>query len=279
MCGCVWLMHDASLWWITTQVAQVLKVNELLRAINAIKQVEVGWCELWSAGKLQIDCCRPNTLYHHQSRSLTSTSVPVIGRLSPQIWDMTQVVGCSLATGFTPRWLAQRSPRPTLSSSVMETPLYSTSLHHAWDLQLQPGLLLVDVRSCMYVVVSFCVSLHIPLVLGYFFSLVSLTVTPMSVGVWLWLPALIFLNRTLSTMLCACVCMYVCVSCACILMVSPVGWMVLMLAFTLFLILWQKLFLSPLHCKVSFIESLTRCCTNVKELFLLVTVTHWLHKT
>lgn len=26
--------------------------------------------------------------------------------LCPQIWDMTQVVGCSLATGFSSRWLA-----------------------------------------------------------------------------------------------------------------------------------------------------------------------------
>lgn len=44
----------------------------------------------------------------------------------------------------------------------METPLYSISSHHAWDLQLRPGLLLVNVRACVFVRVFTVQPLSIP---------------------------------------------------------------------------------------------------------------------
>lgn len=93
----------------------------------------------------------------------------LVGCLSPQIWDMTQVVGCSLATGFSPRWLAKASTQwphwPFIcsahSSNVMETPLYSTAPLHAWDLQLQQGF--CSVNACVCACVRECVraALHI----------------------------------------------------------------------------------------------------------------------
>lgn len=36
----------------------------------------------------------------------------LIDSFFPQIWDMTQVVGCSIATGFSPRWLTPAPDRP-----------------------------------------------------------------------------------------------------------------------------------------------------------------------
>lgn len=38
----------------------------------------------------------------------------LIDSFFPQIWDMTQVVGCSIATGFSPRWLTPPLPPSAL---------------------------------------------------------------------------------------------------------------------------------------------------------------------
>ena len=134
----------------------------------------------------------------------------------------------------------------------METHLYSVSLHHSWDLQLKPGLPLLNVwvHECVCACVCVCVcvvtaDLHISFASHKKFifnsancqSSIKVCVTAS------WLFALIR-NRTLSTM----VCVYMC---ACIVMIPPMGGMVLILVFTLYkyfrCFFWQRSFFNYLR--------------------------------
>lgn len=149
----------------------------------------------------------------------------------------------------------------------METPLYSVSLHHAWDLQLKPGLPLLNVWVCVCARVRVVIAdLHISFASHNKFifnsancqSSIKVCVTAF------WLFALIR-NRTLSTM----VCVYMC---ACIVMIPPMGGMVLILVFTLYkyfqCFFWPRSFFNYLRTeKIGFTILLAcRPCTDIHKL-------------